>query len=233
MGSSARMARGDECHGARHGDALLLAARQLPGLVRQALAQADALQHRARPALGVGGADAANQRRHHDVLERREVRQQMVELEDEADLAVAERCLLAFAHGRRCQRRRTAPYRRWAGRACRGCAAGCSCRHPIVRRWPPSHRRRPRGRDRSARRCGGRRRRLSTARRANQRLTHGWLWRMAMADPQSERSAIGHQPYAIRHRILTRIGSHPPARGARPAGPGRRWRAGRSTATPR
>ena len=46
---------------------------------------------------------------HHDVLERREVGQQVMELEDEADLAVAERRQLALVHGRQRRGRRTTP----------------------------------------------------------------------------------------------------------------------------
>src|SRR5579884_2985263 len=43
---------------------------------------------------------AGNQRRQHDVLERSEVAEEMVELEDEAHLAVAERRQVVLAAGR-------------------------------------------------------------------------------------------------------------------------------------
>ena len=85
--------------GARDGDALLLAARQLAGLVLEAVRRGRPASSTARAARAASSqALARDQRRHHDVLERGEVRQQVMELEDEADLAIAERGELPLAH---------------------------------------------------------------------------------------------------------------------------------------
>ena len=71
-----------------HGDALLLAAGELRGLVREALAQADAGDDLVEPALvGLAAGEAGRQ---HDVLGRREHREQVEELEDEPDVVAAQ-----------------------------------------------------------------------------------------------------------------------------------------------
>ena len=102
---------------------------------------------RARPP-----ATPRDAQRHLGVLERGELRQQVMELEDEADVAVAERHELRVGHDRaasrvadpdRCRRR--------SSRARRARAAACSCRRPTRRRSRPSRPSRPRGRGRAAR----------------------------------------------------------------------------------
>ena len=75
--------------GARHGDALLLAARELAGQVLGAVGHADALERRRHALLALGGAHAAVGERQLDVLEDVQVANQVEALEDEADLAVA------------------------------------------------------------------------------------------------------------------------------------------------
>src|SRR5207244_2941073 len=70
--------------------ALLLAAGQLPGPVIEAMTQADELEHLASDARRVLARQPADERRHGDIVQRRELREQVVELEDEADVAVAE-----------------------------------------------------------------------------------------------------------------------------------------------
>src|SRR5437868_482852 len=78
----------DESAGERH--ALLLAAGQLPGPVIEAVTQADQLEHLASDARRLLARQPADQRRHGGVVQRGELREQVVELEDEADVAVAE-----------------------------------------------------------------------------------------------------------------------------------------------
>ncbi len=122
-------------------DPLLLAARQLGRTVAGARREPDRGEQVARPRLGGGARDAGGALRQRDVLQRRELRQQVVELVDEAD-------------GRRaaagCARRRRAP--RPAGRAPRrrprsGCRAGprraaaSTCRRPRAPPAPPPRRR--------------------------------------------------------------------------------------------
>src|SRR5690606_22664216 len=74
-----------------HGDPLLLAARELSRLVGLPSLETDLREERASPVARGTVPAAADQRRHHDVLERRELTQQVVELEDEADVAIAHR----------------------------------------------------------------------------------------------------------------------------------------------
>src|SRR6266849_2858176 len=76
--------------GACHRHALLLAPGELPRPVREPLAEPDPLEQVGRPRARRGLWLAGDQARQHDVLQRGEVAQQVVELEDEADLAVAE-----------------------------------------------------------------------------------------------------------------------------------------------
>ena len=75
---------------ARHGDALLLTARELAGQVLGAMRHADALERRRDPLLALGGAHAAIGERQLDVLEHREIADQVEALKDESDLAVAD-----------------------------------------------------------------------------------------------------------------------------------------------
>jgi predicted ABC-type transport system involved in lysophospholipase L1 biosynthesis ATPase subunit len=68
--------------------------------VGQAVAQADAAEDVPRLVLRLGDAQALDQRRHHHVLERGELGQQVVELEHEPDPPVAELGEPAGAHRR-------------------------------------------------------------------------------------------------------------------------------------
>ena len=70
-------------------DALLLAARQLGGPVRQAVAQADGVDHRVEPLVVDGGA--GERQRERDVLPRGQHRDEVVRLEDEAELVAPQR----------------------------------------------------------------------------------------------------------------------------------------------
>ncbi len=79
----------DQRPGNRH--ALLLAARQHPGAMRQPLAEPDAPEQLLRPAARVGQRDAGDAHRHLGVLERAELGQQVVELKHEPDVPVPER----------------------------------------------------------------------------------------------------------------------------------------------
>ena len=92
VGSSASSSAGFMTSARADGDALLLAARQHAGPVREPLAEPDA----ARAAPRRAGAPRAigtprDAHRHLGVLERGELGQQVVELEDEPDVPVAER----------------------------------------------------------------------------------------------------------------------------------------------
>ena len=68
---------------------LALAAGQLAGAVAHAASEADLLQQRPG-ALAAAAGTAADEGGHHHVLKRGELGQEVVELEDEADVAVAE-----------------------------------------------------------------------------------------------------------------------------------------------
>src|SRR3546814_18886496 len=73
----------------RHGRALAFAARQLAGLVLQSMAEADRFEQVARGLRRVVDGLAAEHHRQHHVLQRGELRQQVVELGDEAQRMVA------------------------------------------------------------------------------------------------------------------------------------------------
>ena len=75
---------------ARHCGPLAFAARELVRAMAQAIAQADSFEQRRGALLRFACAHAPDQQRHGDVLQRREFRQQMVKLVDEADGAVAQ-----------------------------------------------------------------------------------------------------------------------------------------------
>jgi hypothetical protein len=88
VGSSAKTTLGLGGERARHGDALLLAARQLGGAVAQAVAQPDGVDQAGHPRLV--GLAAGDGQRQLDVLLGRQDRQQVEGLEDEADLVAAQ-----------------------------------------------------------------------------------------------------------------------------------------------
>src|SRR5271167_2349945 len=75
---------------ARDRDALLLAAGQFSRTALELVAQADDFEHLGRAPARFGVVDTIDQRRHHHVFLRREVGQQVMELEHEAQLQVAE-----------------------------------------------------------------------------------------------------------------------------------------------
>ena len=87
--------------GPRDGDALLLAAGKLVGVVAGAVGQADLVERLERQAPPLGGRHAAIDQRQLDVLDRRGARQQVEALEDEADEMAAEQRLMARHRGRR------------------------------------------------------------------------------------------------------------------------------------
>jgi hypothetical protein len=84
---------------AREGDALLLAAGQLAGAMEHAVLEADLFEERGGARLHLLARQALDEPRHEDVLERVELGEQVVELEDEADGAVAESRQARTAHG--------------------------------------------------------------------------------------------------------------------------------------
>ena len=92
----------------------------------------------------------ADQLRHHHVLQGRELGQQVVELEDEAERPVPQR--VAVAVGPVVDPLAVEPdrRRRRARRAGRGRAGACSCPTRSRRRSPPARRARPPGRPRGA-----------------------------------------------------------------------------------
>src|SRR5690606_32634965 len=75
--------------GARQGDALLLAAGKLARPVVESMTEPHPLQDLARCALRPPPFFPADEERHHRVLQRGEIRQQVMGLEDEADGVVA------------------------------------------------------------------------------------------------------------------------------------------------
>ena len=85
---------------ARERDALALAAGKLAGHVVVAVREPDALEHRARLRLRIGRRHAADRERHRDVLDRGELRQQVVELVDEAERPVAHAAALGLVERR-------------------------------------------------------------------------------------------------------------------------------------
>ena len=113
---------------ARDGDPLLLAAGELRRPVRAAVAEPDGLDQRLEP----GGVDvlARDAQRQEHVLLGGEDREQVVALEDEADLRAAQQRELVVAEGGELACRRSRPTRWSAGRARRGCASASTCRSP-------------------------------------------------------------------------------------------------------
>ena len=76
--------------GTGHGHALLLAAGELVRLVVGAVGQSHKPQQLFSPLAGRFTRGTGNVGRYHDVLDGRKLRQQLVELEHEADVSVAE-----------------------------------------------------------------------------------------------------------------------------------------------
>ena len=88
MTSSSSSARGSRGERADDRDALLLAAREAVGLVVLAAGEAEAGEQLAGPLGGLGARDAVRaHRREHDVLEHGQVREEVVGLEDQPELA--------------------------------------------------------------------------------------------------------------------------------------------------
>jgi hypothetical protein len=85
-----------EC--ARDRDPLLLAARQLPRIMRGALAEADAIEPDARTRLGVGRTGELE--RQHDVLQRGQRRQELERLEHESEETLSQRCACVLVESR-------------------------------------------------------------------------------------------------------------------------------------
>ncbi len=81
-------------HGPGHGTPLLLAAGELRRPVGHAAGEVHGGQQLFGPAAGARLLPPPDQQRHHHVLERGELGQQVVELEDEADLPIAQVVLL-------------------------------------------------------------------------------------------------------------------------------------------
>ena len=92
VGSSPQQQRRIRHDGARDADPLLLAARELPRIVLRAVLEAHDRERRRHVAPPVGAPQRREQQRQLDVLLRRQHRQQVVELEDEADVAGAPAC---------------------------------------------------------------------------------------------------------------------------------------------
>jgi len=87
VGSSATIRVGSVTMARAMPTRLLLAAGELPWPMAEAIGEVDQFQRRQHLALAVGGAEGQEQQRQLDVLVGRQHRQQVVELEDEADVA--------------------------------------------------------------------------------------------------------------------------------------------------
>ena len=124
---------------ARHGDALLLAAREFRRTVdRGARPGPRNPSSLLGPVLGFRPRQAADELRHHHVFEGRELRQEVVELIDEADLLAA---ASACARRRSCRRsgsRRYKPRRRPAFPRAPPHGGASICRFRTGRRAPRS-----------------------------------------------------------------------------------------------
>src|SRR5690606_16597737 len=82
--------------GSGHGDPLLLPSRELARQVPRPVRHANALQGLPGPLAPLGDAHSAIGERQLDVLEDREIANQVEALEDEPDLAIADACALAL-----------------------------------------------------------------------------------------------------------------------------------------
>ena len=137
---------------ARDRDALLLAAGELGGPVLPPVLQPDRLDQLLEPRSV--GLLAGDRQREDDVLLGGEHRQQVEELEDEADVLAPELRQVAVAERGDLGARRSSRCRRSAGRARRGCASASTCPSPTA----PSPSSAGRGRPRATRRAARRRR---------------------------------------------------------------------------
>ncbi len=90
---------GSVCNGPSDRNPLLLPARQLGRTMIATMADAHIFQQLAGTLFCLLAGEPRNQLRHHDVFERGEFRQEMVELVDEADRATADRGALIFGQG--------------------------------------------------------------------------------------------------------------------------------------
>ena len=100
VGSSASTHCGSRHERAGDGGALAFPPGELGRLVRCARSQADPFQHGMRLPPRRPDAEPADQQGHRDVLQRGELREEMVELVDEAEHLVANAPALAFSDGR-------------------------------------------------------------------------------------------------------------------------------------
>ena len=132
VGSSASRITGSPGDRAGHGDALLLSAGQLAGQMLGAMRHADPLERVAARAVALGGAHAAVGQRQLDILEHRQVANQIEALEDEPDLAVPDPRALGLRQRRRPAGRSGDSRRRSACRAVRGSTAASICRSPTA-----------------------------------------------------------------------------------------------------
>ena len=106
VGSSASSSGGSATEGAGQRHALLLAARELAGIVAEAVAEADRAQRRLGAVEGVGAAGEFQ--RDRDVLQRRHGRDQVEGLEHDADMVAAEARQRVLVHAPRGRGRRRA-----------------------------------------------------------------------------------------------------------------------------
>ena len=114
-----------------------------------------------------------------------ELRQQMVELEDEADVAVAERDERRIGHRRDVDASQAGRLPNPSDRGRRARAAACSCPRRTHRRSPPSRLARRRSRDRAARECADcRRRRTCSALVRKRRTLQLWSATVRQVDEQ-------------------------------------------------
>ena len=86
VGSSARMIFGIRDDGARDGDELLLSARELAGIQVLLADDVEPIEDVADHAVAIGFLDVAVRQRHVEVLVHRQVIEQVIALEHEADV---------------------------------------------------------------------------------------------------------------------------------------------------
>ena len=131
VGSSASRNSGLADQGPGQHHPLLLAPGKLARPVRGAGAQPDFLQPRQRRRRGFRVGNAPDQQRHHHVLQRRELRQQVVNLPDKTDFPVAEARQLGIRQRRQLLRSEVVLYPPWAGPGRPAGAAAWTCRRRI------------------------------------------------------------------------------------------------------
>ena len=98
VGSSARISAGSSASARATADALLLAAAQLLGTLLPLRLEAHQPEQRARPGATLRFRRAGHHHRQLEVLERRDARDQVEELEDEADAVQPVLLEAAFVH---------------------------------------------------------------------------------------------------------------------------------------